>query len=66
MHTTVGKAADVAQAVEALAGLGGGLGKEAFGPAFADFFMTNPIARASRVMAECSSVAHGRTLQAAE
>ncbi|GLS44006.1 NADH-quinone oxidoreductase subunit NuoG [Methylobacterium brachythecii] len=60
------EAADVVKAVDALAGLGGSLGKEAFGPAFADFFMTNPIARASRVMAECSSVAHGRTLQAAE
>ncbi|GEP08474.1 NADH-quinone oxidoreductase subunit NuoG [Methylobacterium gnaphalii] len=58
--------ADVVQAVETLAGLGGSLGKEAFGPAFADFYMTNPIARASRVMAECSSVAQGRTLQAAE
>ncbi|MCE4224194.1 NADH-quinone oxidoreductase subunit G [Methylobacterium sp. C25] len=58
--------ADVVKAVDALAGLGGSLGKDAFGPAFADFFMTNPIARASRVMAECSSVAHGRTLQAAE
>jgi len=31
-----------------------------------DFYLTNPIARASAVMAECSSLAAGRALQAAE
>jgi NADH-quinone oxidoreductase subunit G len=31
-----------------------------------DFYLTNPIARASRVMAECSALAKGRLLQAAE
>ncbi|GEP00810.1 NADH-quinone oxidoreductase subunit NuoG [Methylobacterium haplocladii] len=60
------KPSDLAASLETLAGLGGSLGREAFGPAVADFYMTNPIARASRVMAECSSVAHGRVLQAAE
>ncbi|GJE55093.1 MULTISPECIES: NADH-quinone oxidoreductase subunit NuoG [Methylobacterium] len=60
------EASDVAATVDTLAGLGGSLSKDAFAPAVADFFMTNPIARASRVMAECSSVAHGRVLQAAE
>ena len=40
------------------------------GPAFAssvqDFYLTNPIARASRVMAECSVLASGRSAIAAE
>ena len=31
-----------------------------------DFYLTNPIARASAVMAECSSLASGRMPQAAE
>jgi NADH-quinone oxidoreductase subunit G len=31
-----------------------------------DFYLTNPIARASRVMAECSSLARERRLEAAE
>jgi NADH-quinone oxidoreductase subunit G len=31
-----------------------------------DFYLTNPIARASAVMAECSALAHGRLRQAAE
>jgi NADH-quinone oxidoreductase subunit G len=31
-----------------------------------DFYFTNPIARASRTMAECSALKNGRTLQAAE
>ena len=32
----------------------------------ADFYLTNPIARASAVMAECSALAQGRLQQAAE
>jgi NADH-quinone oxidoreductase subunit G len=32
----------------------------------ADFYLTNPIARASATMAECSNLARGRALQAAE
>ena len=31
-----------------------------------DFYLTNPIARASRVMAECSQLAQAPVLQAAE
>ena len=35
----------------------GGLGNAPFGRAIADFYLTNPIARASRTMAECSALA---------
>ena len=53
----------------ALSELGRGEGKISSAP-FAspikDFYMTNPIARASRTMAECSAVKTGRKLQAAE
>jgi NADH-quinone oxidoreductase subunit G len=41
--------------VEALAAAGGKLGGEPFGAAVADFYLTNPIARASAVMAELSA-----------
>ena len=38
-----------------------------FGPAVTDYYLTNPIARASAVMAECSRLyTHGAQLQAAE
>ncbi|MFO1108572.1 MAG: NADH-quinone oxidoreductase subunit NuoG [Bradyrhizobium sp.] len=57
-----GKADDV----KALAGKGGNVDKAAFKPAIEDFYMTNPIARASAVMAECSRLASGRMLTAAE
>ncbi len=40
--------------------------KGAFGAAVHDFHLTNPIARASAVMAECSAVARGAMAQAAE
>ncbi|MCC3244517.1 NADH-quinone oxidoreductase subunit NuoG [Methylocystis sp. WRRC1] len=40
--------------------------KDAFVPAIEDFYLTNPIARASAVMAECSALAQGRLKQAAE
>jgi NADH-quinone oxidoreductase subunit G len=40
--------------VEALAARGGALGTEPFGTAVTDFYFTNPIARASAVMAELS------------
>ncbi len=43
-----------AKGVEALAARGGVLGTEVFGAPMRDFFMTNPIARASAVMAELS------------
>jgi len=35
----------------------GGLGNAPFGRAIEDFYLTNPIARASRTMAECSALA---------
>ena len=45
-----------AKDVEALAALGGTLGSEPFGTAVRDFYFTNPIARASAVMAELSAL----------
>jgi NADH-quinone oxidoreductase subunit G len=43
------------------------LGHGALVSSIADFYLTNPIARASRVMGECSALAKGRmTAQAAE
>ncbi len=57
-----GSAEDVAKA----AGLGGRLGKGAFVSPVRDFYLTNPIARASAVMAECSALAKGGFKQAAE
>ncbi|WP_076857704.1 NADH-quinone oxidoreductase subunit NuoG [Bradyrhizobium mercantei] len=57
-----GKADDV----KALAGKGGSVDKAAFRPTVEDFYLTNPIARASAVMAECSRLASGRMLTAAE
>ena len=53
----------------ALSELGRGEGKAsstAFVSPVKDFYMTNPIARASRTMAECSAIKNGRKLQAAE
>ena len=41
-------------------------GKAAFVNAVGDFYLTNPIARASAVMAQCSALARGRARQAAE
>jgi NADH-quinone oxidoreductase subunit G len=58
-------AADAA-GVGALAKRGGNLEKTAFKNAISDFYLTNPIARASAVMAECSRLASGQTLAAAE
>lgn len=40
--------------------------KDPFVSAIGDFYLTNPIARASAVMAECSALAQGRLKQAAE
>lgn len=42
------------------------LGKDAFVSPVKDFYLTNPIARASAVMAECSALAAGGFQQAAE
>ena len=57
-----GSAADVKN----LAGKGGRAEKAPFKSSVDDFYLTNPIARASAVMAECSRLAQGRMLTAAE
>jgi NADH-quinone oxidoreductase subunit G len=49
-----------------IAALGGSVDSAPFIPAVSDFYFTNPIARASRVMAECSALASGVQRQAAE
>ncbi len=49
-----------------LAALGGAIDKSPFVPAVADFYLTNPIARASRVMAECSALGRSVQREAAE
>jgi NADH-quinone oxidoreductase subunit G len=49
-----------------LAQLGGQAAKTAFRSPITDFYLTNPIARASAVMAECSRLAAGKLPQAAE
>jgi NADH-quinone oxidoreductase subunit G len=53
-------------ALKALAGKGGSLEKTPFKSQVEDFYLTNPVARASAVMAECSRLAAGRLLTAAE
>ncbi|QPC87469.1 NADH-quinone oxidoreductase subunit G [Mesorhizobium sp. NBSH29] len=53
-------------AIAAAARLGGRLGKGVFASPVKDFYLTNPIARASAVMAECSALAAGGFAQAAE
>jgi NADH-quinone oxidoreductase subunit G len=58
----VGNAADL----KALAGKGGRVEKAPFRTAVEDYYLTNPIARASAVMAECSRLASGHMLTAAE
>jgi NADH-quinone oxidoreductase subunit G len=59
---------DGLSAVQALAALGGTPGRAPFESPIVDFYLTNPIARASRVMAECSAIARERSgrLEAAE
>ena len=57
-----GNAADI----EKLAAKGGSLEKAPFKNVVEDFYLTNPIARASFVMAECSRLASERMLRAAE
>ncbi|MGL5736371.1 MAG: NADH-quinone oxidoreductase subunit NuoG [Beijerinckiaceae bacterium] len=52
--------------LDALAGLGGSADRAPIRNAVADFYLTNAIARASAVMAECSALAAGRLPQAAE
>ena len=57
-----GTVADVANTAK----LGGKIGKGVFASPVKDFYLTNPIARASAVMAECSALAAGGFKQAAE
>jgi NADH-quinone oxidoreductase subunit G len=52
--------------IKALAAKGGSVEKAPFKTAVEDFYLTNPIARASAVMAECSRLASGQMLTAAE
>ena len=55
-----------AAAIKTVAGRGGSMEKTPFKSAVEDFYLTNPIARASAVMAECSRLASGKVLAAAE
>jgi NADH-quinone oxidoreductase subunit G len=55
-----------ASAIKTLAGKGGSMEKTPFKSPVEDFYLTNPIARASVVMAECSRLASGQMLTAAE
>jgi NADH-quinone oxidoreductase subunit G len=53
--------------IEKLAARAGTPDRAPFGAAIEDFYLTNPIARASAVMAECSAIAEGAaTMTAAE
>jgi len=55
-----------AAAIATLAKGKGKIGNAPIGETIADFYLTNPIARASAVMAECSSLARGTLAMAAE
>ncbi|MBU6371693.1 MAG: NADH-quinone oxidoreductase subunit NuoG [Alphaproteobacteria bacterium] len=65
-HPTFGAVDYAPGAVDAAAFDPAALGEEGavsdapFAPAFADFYLTNPIARASQIMAECSAQAAAR------
>src|SRR3981081_2699815 len=52
--------------IKSLAGKGGSIEKAPFKASVEDFYLTNPIARASAIMAECSRLASGQMLTAAE
>jgi NADH-quinone oxidoreductase subunit G len=55
-----------AEDIRKLAALGGTMDKAPFISPIEDFYLTNPIARASAVMAECSALAERATATAAE
>ncbi|WP_454917181.1 NADH-quinone oxidoreductase subunit NuoG [Xanthobacter sediminis] len=55
-----------AAAIAALAKKGGAVDKAPFARAIEDFYLTNPIARASAVMAECSALRAASAVEAAE
>jgi NADH-quinone oxidoreductase subunit G len=59
-------AAGVATDIEKLANLGGGADKAPLHSAVSEFYLNNPIARASGTMAECSALANAATKTAAE
>jgi NADH-quinone oxidoreductase subunit G len=69
-HPHLGKLGQIeradAGALEKLAKLGDKTMKAAFASPVTEFYLTNPIARASAVMAECAALAAERPLQAAE
>jgi NADH-quinone oxidoreductase subunit G len=52
--------------LHSLAEAGGALSHEPFRSPIGDFYLTNPIARASRIMAECSALRREHRLEAAE
>jgi NADH-quinone oxidoreductase subunit G len=55
-----------ADALSELARGEGKTNKEGFASPVKDFYFTNPIARASRIMADCSMIKNRTHLQAAE
>jgi NADH-quinone oxidoreductase subunit G len=59
-------AVEASSAISMLAKGSTKLGKAAFSETVTDFYLTNPIARASAVMAECSALAKGTLAIAAE
>ncbi len=59
-------AAGAASDIEKLAKLGGAADKAPLRSAVSEFYLTNPIARASATMAECSALANAPTKTAAE
>ena len=70
VHPTFAGVDEIAAArhedVASLASKGASVGGAAFAGAVNDFYLTNPIARASKVMAECSALHHARIAAAAE
>ena len=65
MRTDRVEPADAA-AITRLADRAGTLNGGSFASNIGDFYLTNPIARASKVMAECSQLAKAEHLEAAE
>ncbi|GHB35691.1 NADH-quinone oxidoreductase [Pseudovibrio japonicus] len=66
MANVNGIATGMASDISKLAARGGDMSGAGFAQAFSDFYLTNPIARASAVMAECSALAMQRRAEAAE
>ena len=66
-EVAVSGVSDVNALVKSLGGSSSGkVSDEPFISPVRDYFMTNPIARASKVMAECSAMRNGNMAQAAE